>query len=182
MFCWQNCSLLFIVYSIVEPESGVNTLKNIVDKILNNMGSKTFMILWQFLSGNLTHVEIQAGNSWKKFINYTCEKNRTNILLGDVAALNYGGGLTTGLWGGGVGDKNKRHICVFTGGRGGALLTQTNLSLFFLQLAFQIVSRLLKDLTSARKFNLSVNSRGKSLQKGCVIVTPRKPGDRQPPG
>ena len=51
----------------------------------------------------------------KKFINNTCEKNRTNILLGDVAALNYGGGLTTGLWGGGgVGGKNKRHICVFT--------------------------------------------------------------------
>ena len=45
---------------------------------------------------------------------------------------------------------------------GGALLAQTNLSLFFLQLAFQIVFRLLKDLTSARKFNLSVNSSEKS--------------------
>ena len=68
------------------------------------------------------------------------------------------------------------------GGGEGALLAQTNLSLFFLQLAFQIVSRLLTDLTSKRKFNLSVNSRGKSLPKGGVIVTSRKPGDCQPPG
>ena len=52
----------------------------------------------------------------KKFIYNTCERNRTNILLGDVAALNYGGGLTTGLWGGGGRwQEQASYMCIYGG-------------------------------------------------------------------